>query len=236
MSDERQASWDDALERLREWHEVGDREGVRSVFHFLESELLLMTPSVVRRTWPPDLIEDSVREFLLRLLTQRLPDGVAEARTYIQRAFRNHCIDGHRARVRRREIALDAGAREWEIPDAASPSPLDAALRAESGVRLREALGRMPKADRIALKLELASEWLDEQDVAWLAEQASSTPSEVRAAIDAANDMYALTRIFDPGEDDPDDPKARRDRMERFRRRRSRAREKLRKLLEEDGS
>jgi len=48
-----------------------------------------------------------------------------------------------------------------------------------------------------------------------------------------AQDTYALTRIFDPVDDDPNDPQARRDRMERFRQRRGRARRQLRAMLED---
>lgn len=236
MNEEPRASWDNALDLLLRWHEERRPEVGRAVLRFVESELRLMTPALVRRSWPDDLVEDALRDFLVRLVEHRLPSDIADLRAYLRRAFGNHCIDSYRARVRKRETALDASAPEWDRPEEPAASPLHAVLRDEQRARVHAALVRLSLVDRVVLKLELAPEWLEEEEVAWLAERTASNRQEVREAIEAADDMHALTRIFDPGDDDPDDPEARRMRMERFRRRRARAREKLRALLEEDGA
>lgn len=236
MIEEPRASWDNALDLLAQWREERRPQVGRSVLRFIESELRLMTPALVRRSWPEDLVEDALRDFLLRLVESRLPSGITDLRAYLRRAFRNHCIDGYRANSRRRETSLEAGPGDWESPEDPSASPLHAVLRDEQRARVHAALAGLSLADRVVLKLEIAPEWLSEEEVSWLAERTASTSSGVRAAIDAAADMHALTRIFDPGDDDPDDPESRRMRMERFRRRRARAREQLSAELEEDGA
>lgn len=236
MTEELRASWENAFDLLLEWHESRRPEVGRSVMRFIEIELRLMTPASVRRAWPEDLVEDAIRDFLVRLVETPLPNDIADLRAYLRRAFRNHCIDCYRARARKHEMPLEAGESEWESSAEPSSSPLQAVLHDEQRSRVLAALARLSLADRVVLKLELAPEWLDEEEVAWLGERTASTPSDVREAIDAANDIHALTRIFDPGEDDPNDPEGRRMRMERFRRRRARAREKLKAQLEENES
>ncbi len=236
MDDEPRATWANALELFRRWHQKRRPEEGRAVLFFIESELRLMTPAKVRRSWPNDLVEDALRDFLARLVEHQLPSDISDFRAYLRRAFGNHCIDSYRARTRKRETAFEASAGEWERPEDPVASPLRAVLRDEQRASVHAALARLSPADRVVLKLELAPEWLEEEEVAWLAERTASNQHEVREAIDVAEDMHALTRIFEPGHDEPDDPEARRIRMERFRRRRARAREKLRALLEEDGA
>lgn len=240
MAEEPRASWDNTVDLLAQWHERRHPEVGRAVLRFIESELRLMTPALVVRSWPDDLVEDALRDFLARLVERPLPGDITDLRVYLQRAFRNHCIDRYRVRASKREISLDASAGEWEETDQSSASPLHAVLRDQQRARVHAALARLSIVDRVVLKLEFAAEWLDEDEVTWLAERTARTPSEVREAIaaadHAADNMHALTRIFDPGADSPDDPEVRRTRMERFRRRRARAREKLRALLEEDGA
>lgn len=236
MNEAPRASWDNALDLLLRWHEEGRPEVGRAVLRFIESELRLMTPALVRRSWPGDLVEDALRDFLARLVEHRLPSDIADLRAYLRRAYGNHCIDSYRARARKRETSIEASPGEWERPADPEASPLHAVLRDEQRARVHAALTRVSLADRVVLKLELAPEWLEEKEVAWLAERTALNRHAVREAIDAADDMHALTRVFDPGDDDPDDPEARRMRMERFRRRRARAREKLSALLEEDGA
>lgn len=235
MNDDPRASWDNALDLLQRWHEERRPEVGRAVLRFLESELRLMIPALVRRSWPDDLVEDALRDFLVRLVEHRLPSDIADLRAFLRRAFRNHFINSYRARTRKREISFEASAAEWDRPEEAAASPLHAVLRDERRARVQAALARLSLVDRVVLKLELAPEWLDEEEVVWLAVRTASHPHEVRKAIHLADDMHALTRIFDPGDDDPDS-ETRRMRMERFRRRRARAREKLRALLEEDGA
>lgn len=206
----------------------------RAVFCFIETELRLMMPALVRRRWPKDLIEDALQILLVKLIKEPLPNEVDDLRAYLRRAYRNHCIDRYRARARKRETSIEVASGEWPHPNEVATSPLYAILRDERRTQVHAVLARLSLDDRVVLKLEFAPEWLVEAEIAELAKHMASTPAEVRAAIDVACDMHALTRIFDPGEDDPDDPVARRKRMERFRRRRARAREKLRALLEED--
>lgn len=236
MNEEPRASWDNALDLLQQWHAERQPEVGRAVLRFIESELRSMTPALVRRSWPDDLIEDALRDFLVRLVENPLPSDITDIRAYLRRAFRNHCIDGYRARARKREKPLDTSAGQWEQPEQTTASPLKAVLRDERRARVQAAVARLSLSNRVVLKLELAPEWLVEDEVAWLAERTAQTPSAVRQAIDAADDMHALTRIFDPGDDDPDATEERRKRMERFRRRRARAREKLRAQLQEDGA
>lgn len=237
MNEEPRASWDNALDLLLRWHEEGRPEVGRAVLRFIESELRLMTPALVRRSWPEDVVEDALRGLLARLVEHRLPSDIADLRAYLRRTYGNHCIDSYRARSRKRETSIEASPGKWERSEEPEASPLHAVLLDEQRARVHAALARLSLADRLVLKLELAPEWLEEEEeVAWLAERTALNRYEVREAIDAADDMHALTRVFDPGDDDPDDPEARRMRMERFRRRRARAREKLRALLEEDGA
>lgn len=226
-------SWDAIGDKLRRWHASGDREAGRSALAFLEPALRRMVPVLVRRTWPGDAIEDALRDFLVKVIEVPLPPGIDDLRRYLGRAFRNHCIDVHEARSRRREAQVDDGAGRWEPPSEDAVSPATFVLDAERGRRLRAALQRLEIADRIALKLDHAPELLEDDEVRWLAERAAMEPAAIRQAVASAKDVHDLSRVFDPDDDNPGDPQDRRKRMERFRRRRARARDKLRALLQE---
>lgn len=232
MNEEPHVSWDNALGLLLQWHDQRRPEVGRQVLRFIETELRLMMPALVRRSWPEDLAEDALRSLLSRLVEVRLPYTITNPRSYLQRAFRNHCIDTYRAHAQKTSIE----ASEWELPHEPFPSPLHAMLREEQQSRVHAALDRLPPADRVLLKLEFAPEWLTNEEVLWLAEHTRASVSQLRKAIDIAGDMHDLSRIFDPDDDDPHDLEIRRVRMERFRRRRSRAREKLKVWLEEEGA
>lgn len=227
-------SWESASQKLRQWHESRDRDAARSALSFIESELRLMVPVLVRRTWSHETLEDGLRDFLLKMIESPLPDGIRDLRRYLARAFRNHCIDLHEARGRRSEIPIDELPGSWEaVPDEGA-SLVSLALQEEQRRHIQAAVLRLETADRIVLKLEHAPEWLDDDELLWLASRAATTVAAVRAAVTSADDMHALTRVFDPADDDPDDAEVRRKRMERFRRRRARAREKLRAFLQEE--
>jgi DNA-directed RNA polymerase specialized sigma24 family protein len=226
-------SWDAIGDELRRWHASGDREAGRSALAFLEPELRRMVPGLARRTWPGDVIEDTLRDFLAKVIEVPLPAGIDDLRRYLGRAFRNHCIDVHEARSRRRETPLDDAAGGWEPPSEDGVSPATLALDAERGRHLRAALQRLEIADRIVLKLDHAPELLEDDEVRWLADRAAMEPATIRQAVTSAEDVHDLTRVFDPEDDNPSDPQERRKRMERFRRRRARARDKLRALLQE---
>lgn len=160
MTEELRASFDNALDLLRRWHDQRQPEVGRAVLRFIESELRLMTPALVTRSWPEDLVEDALRDFLVWLVEHRLRDDINDARKYLGRAFRNHCIDCYRARARKRETSFEAGAGEWESPAESSVSPLDGILREEQSARVQAALVHLSPADRVILKLELAPVWL----------------------------------------------------------------------------
>ncbi|MCK6505657.1 hypothetical protein L6R53_20045 [Myxococcota bacterium] len=219
--------WHQALVDLSRWHSARDRAAARAALTFIEPELRLAIPPLVRRTWPEEQVEDALREFLTRLLERPLPAAITQPRRYVVRSFRNRCIDLHRAHQGRCEVAAaeDAG---WEPIDPAPDAPTRMAGE-EQARALRSALDALPVADRVALKLVDAPEWLDDTERTWLSAQAGLPPDALWSAIQAADDVHALTLLFDPpaqGEDDD-----RRLRLERFRRRRGRAREKLHALL-----
>lgn len=223
-------NWDVAADGLRLWHVTRDGAAVRTAIEFVESELRQMVPAPVRRRWPEDLVEEALRSFLLRILDQPLPEDIGNLRGYLRRAFRNHCIDLYRAQNRRREMPLDQAPAGWDLPQ--DDESLDAALTERTHARdVERALSQLEIADRIVLELEYAPASLSDEDIAWLGDRFGKAAPEVRSLIAAASGMHEFTRIFDPGDDDPEDPKARRKRMERFRRRRARAREKLFALL-----
>lgn len=228
MTDE-PVSWENAHRLLLKWHEDSDPEVGRAVFYFLEVELRLMIPSLVRRSWPEDLVEDTLRSFLSRLVERPLATEISSLRAYLRRSFGNYCIDCHRAQARRREIPLEIHSNEWDqVVEYTRSRIVD-----EAHTNLSLAMASLSIKNRVVLKLELAPEWLSDEEIDWLASRTNSNSACILDAIRCADDMHALTRIFDPGDDSPDDPKLRRDRMERFRRRRSRARDILRQMLKE---
>ena len=226
-------SWDHALESLRQWHEAGDREAGRAALSFIEVELRLMIPAAVRRTCPDDVIDEVLQGLLERLVRKPLPTGIRDPRGYLARSLRNRFTDQYKARRRRGERSLEDTPDGWEPPADPAHSPAAVTLQRERAHQVQTAVATLEVADRVVLKLEHAPEWLTGQELRWLASRTGVAPHDLRDAIAAADDTHALTRIFDPGDDDPDDADLRRRRMERFRRRRARARDKLRELLEE---
>jgi len=226
-------SWETIAVLLGRWHEARDRNSLRLGVEFLERELRLMVPPIVRRRWPEDLIEDALQGFLGKLIEKPLTTELASPKAFFARAFRNHCIDLHEQRSRQPDAkSVDIMELDESLPDTREGA--DQALQSQERARhVREALDGLSLSDRVALKLELAPQWLTEAEMAWLAERTGRPEEAVRGALSDAPDMYAVSKIFDPGDDAPDDLDARRHRMERFRRRRDRAREKLRSLLTE---
>lgn len=223
-------SWETLAIELRHWHESRDRDAGRAALAFLEVELRLMVPALVRRTWPDHLVEEALGAFLLKLLEKPLPRDIERLRGYVARAFRHHCVDCYEAR-RRQGAADGSEVAPWEAPMEGAPSPEVLALQVEQARELREALGKLDIADRIVLKLDDAPELLDDEELDWMGARLGLDNAAVLAAVMAAEGPYAVTHVFDPGDDLPDDGEARRKRMERFRRRRARARDKIRALL-----
>ena len=230
-------SWFEAVAGLDTWRRNGDRRAGRAALGFLEPRLRTMVPRRVKESWPSDLLEQSLQDFLERLLRNPLPEGLEEPERYVARALKNHFIDAWR-RERRKHVIETPEANQpagWE-PVAVDQASGETRIAArEQRTRVVGALNRLGTADRVALKLQLAPEWLTDTELEWLAARTRTTPDEVRAAILAADTVYELTLVFDPDYGaKPPDEQARRKRMERFRRRRARARDKLRALLEED--
>lgn len=226
-------TWETLRLALAKWHADRDRVLGRRVFTFLEQELRLMVPPLVRRAWPEDLVDDVLRSVLAELAQNPLKEGVLAIQPYLRRLLRNRFIDGNRRRRRRAEVPLTEVAQR-SSEDVRVPESLEVALRHNVAHRVNRALEQLSMADRVGLKLVEAPEWLNEDELSWLARRAGRSVTEVQTAIVAARDVHALTRMFDPGDDDADDRDARRRRMERFRRRRERALKKLRPLLTED--
>lgn len=221
-------SWSSVLELLVRWHRDRDHGAARTVFTFLEQEL---RREVSARQ--PE-VEDALRDVLARLVETRLPPGVQDPRAYLVTAVRRRGIDLVRARQRRREHGGEQELLQVKFDQPREQEPAEAASATERAERVRRAIGRLEIADRVALKLCDAPEWLDDEELLWLSSRMSGTSEEIRAAIGRARDMHDLTRIFDPGEDDPRDPEARRKRMERFRKRRNRIAERVAALLAGD--
>ena len=230
-------SWDTLGSLLARWYEREDREASRAALTFLEQELRLMTPAIVRRTWDKALIEDAVQTVLLQIIKKPLaPESeIGNLRNYLHRMFRNQCIDVWRRRNRRKEASLDNLDAGWEPLSTSPRSPLEETLAQERQDQVCRAIAGLETSDRIVLKLEHAPEWLDDDELTWLGRRSTRSPEEVRQLVSSASDMFDLSLIFDPPRDeDVSNAGLRRKRMERFRRRRSRARDKCRKQFKEE--
>jgi len=227
-------TWKDAARLLHQWHDCQDRQIGRTVFSFIESELRLKIPPLVRRTWPKDKIEDSIQSFLVKLIEKPLPKDIDNLSGYITRAFRNHCLDLYYSRRRRAEVLPDSMDDVGEPTDSYAASQIDHAILRERAQKLNDAIATLDMADRVVLKIEHAPEWMDRDEKDWLSAQSGVSTDEVFDVLKKCEDMYSLSRVFDPGDDNPDDPIERRKRMERFRRRRSRARKKLLRIIQEE--
>lgn len=225
-------SWNHVAAALALWHDCQDRSAGRAALVFLESEFRAMVPTVVRRTWPPDLVEDTLRDLLRRLLERRcVPPDLHSPRGYFRNMLRNAFIEEHRQRQHRPDDLLaerDVGPDQ--IEDIA-PGQFNQVADNERSTILRAALTQLSLPDRVALKLEHDPDWLDAEEAAWLAARNGCSVDEVVERASAVRDMYEITLLFDPSDDGPSDPQARRKRMERFRKRRDRARDQLLALL-----
>lgn len=225
-------NWQEAAAALARWHETHDADAARSAFAFIETELRLMVPRRFRDGSSRADVEDALQKTLFRLVKVPLPPGIGNLAAYLRTVLRNECIDGLRARQRRhrREVPTDAQSG-WELPTV-EPSAADTLEQRREVEQIHAALNQLDVADRVALKLEHGPEWMTDDEMSWLAARGGVSVGEVRRMIESLEGsdderMHALTRIFDPGDDDATDPAARRLRMERFRKRRARAREKL---------
>jgi DNA-directed RNA polymerase specialized sigma24 family protein len=226
--------WDDVVGALARWHESRDRASARSALVFLEQEFWLMVPPLVRRTLPPDQLEDGLRALLLALLEKPISaERISSPKAYFRKMLSNHFVDLQRARQRRRETPIQVGGQLLHEEVSEEQSPALVASHREELRQVESAMRQLSVADRVALKLEHGPDWLTGDELAWLEERTGLGPSELWQSIAAADDMQALSRIIDPGDDDPADPGQRRHRMERFRKRRARALARLHEVLRE---
>ena len=231
--------WSDVPDKLRQWHENGCRESARVALRFLEKQFRSMIPGIVRRKWPEDLIESELQERLKKFLEEPLSDNIEKPERYFRKCLQHHFINVYRKQKGNLEMqrfdegeTLKSPPVEHSATFTSSTRSPEASLKELQRARsLHEALQQLSVADRVALKLVSCPLWLDDEEISWLAGRCEKKPDEVIAETKSIDDVYELTRLFDPGEDDPDDGKARRKRMERFRKRRSRARKKLYTML-----
>lgn len=220
---------------LHQWHTDKDKTAGRLAFGFLEVELRLMTSHLTQKGWPDALVEEALHSLLVRLVNKPLSSDITNLKPYLKITLRNRCIDAYRKAKRRpEEIAFDDIAPDWEPTEYLKEQFRIEAQQKERSEQMREAFEQLNIADRVALKLENAPYWLNDEELSWIGQIHSLKNHEVRQAVLSAKDTYALTYLLDPGNDDPDEPKLRRKRMERFRKRRERAAKKLRALLSED--
>lgn len=225
-------TWDNAREWLDAWHRERRPRVARAVFGFLEVELQLILPPMVKRALPEDQVDEVLQDILAKLVAAPVRGGVRDLKGYLRRALTNRFIDLERRRKRRPEELLDTmDVGDFEGPSEEGPQAVEALVAEEARAAVRAGLDALSVDDRVALKLDHAPEWLSEEELAWLAARAGSSVDEVTRRIAHADEVYALSRIFEPGDDEEGDDEARGRRLDRFLKRRKRAGEKLVKVL-----
>lgn len=204
----------------------------RAVFGFLEVELRLILPPMVKRALPEDQVDEVLQDILAKLVAAPVRGGVRDLKGYLRRALTNRFIDLERRRKRRPEELLDTmDVGDFEGPSEEGPQAVEALVAEEARAAVRAGLDALSVDDRVALKLDHAPEWLSEEELAWLAARAGSSVDEVTRRIAHADEVYALSRIFEPGDDEEGDDEARGRRLDRFLKRRIRAGKKLVRVL-----
>lgn len=232
MTEHEPISWDNLLEGLGLWHQQRDETLGRAVFAFLECELRWMTPPIARRLWSEEDLEDALHDFLLRLLKKPLQGSVREPKAYLRRMFHNHHTRRHK--TEQRGASAEDEVDWWDEQEASGLSPLAQTLRDEQREQLSIQFAKLQITDRVVFKLAGAPYWLSDDEVEWLAQRSGLSVADVRETIrTAGGDMYTLSKIYNPGDDDPEDSTQRRTRMETFRKQRARARDRLRNLFRE---
>ena len=215
-------SWDNALDFVGAWHRERRPRVGRAVFGFLEVELRLMMPQRVKASWPKDRVEDVLRDVLAQLVERTLPEGVRDLRRYLRRTLRNRCIDLMRATKRRPAEPHEPGAEALDQVSVERDA-LSEAVAKQTRETVSEGLATLKIEDRVALKLDLAPEWMSLEELEWLAARTRLGVDEVLRRVVEADGVYELSKIMDPGDDAADDREARRKRLDRFLKRRDRA-------------
>lgn len=226
-------AWRTALANLESWHQDRDRHACRKALMFLEVQLRTMVPAKTRATWPADRVDDVIRDLLTQLMEKNALARADNPKAFLRRALKNRFIDEYRKRSREVPPPRLHDDEPWDPADRETPSAPALAEKRALARQVEAAMRRLPMIDRVALKLEDATEWMVDDELDWLADRAGVERTELALLLHRAENIHALTHLFDPDEDEGEDLVARRKRMERFRRRRARAREKLRLLLSE---
>ena len=222
--------WHDVQVQLRRWHQEGDRDSLRSALRFIEGELRNALPAAVKRGLPLADQDDAINSMLKRLIEQPLPEELDDLHSYLMAIFRNHCLD--MGRKARRMAGRDAAfCEEWPVHQPRGRTPEEELASARISRAINAAFEKLPIEDRVAAKLDLAPERLTPGELAWISGRLAVTPEDAATAIRHATDKYELTKIFDPGTDDPTDMDARRRRLDRFLKRVNRASQKLKAAL-----
>lgn len=210
--------WSSSLESLQRWHAASDREALVVALRFLSGALPgLLSPRLARRLGD-ETVRDIVQQFLLDLQARPLPSTPEHPRTYLGRALQNR--------------ALSLLRRKGAVPGIAVPDdpPLEHSLPAqERQVAARQvlrALQSLPMEDRVALKLSETPEFLDDDELDWLASRAGIPREEVRARGLRAKRTEERVRIFE-GVTEPFAESEVGRAVDRFHKRVSRARQKL---------
>lgn len=229
-----EVSWDNLQDLLAQWHQTRQRALGHLVFVFLEEELRLMFPSHIRNVWSDEMRDDVLQSFLSKLIERPLPQNIDHIRSYMRSMLRNHCMDHHRRMAR--DFNTQDDVNKLEQTKAKHQSDENPAIIKQELERRLASFAQLPISDRVVLKLNYACNWLEQDEMVWLAARSGLSIEQLRTTLAEEHDTYALSHIFDPGDDRSEDKEARRKRMERFRRRRSRAQARLNELYDDGES
>lgn len=163
--------WADAIRGLERWHTNGDRGSLEAALQFLSAELPLLLSSSLTHRIGTEAVRDLVQEFLLALQMRPLPAIPAHPRSYLGRAVQNRALSQLR-RTRDEPVAT--------LPES-PPEVLDAVLERQVAAReVLQHLQELSMEDRVALKLSMAPEALDAEELRWLASRCGLSTDEVR--------------------------------------------------------
>lgn len=164
-------SWIDAIRQLEQWHMNGDRGSLEAALRFLSAELpLLLSPSLTHRVGA-EAVRDLVQEFLLDLQKRPLPAIPTHPRSYLGRAVQNRAISQLR-RNRDEPVAT--------LPESPSEEHESALERQLAAREMLQHLQELPMEDRVALKISMAPEALDAEELRWLTARCGLSTVEVR--------------------------------------------------------
>ena len=137
------------------------RNGDMDAFVELFEPLRPLVKSVAYRIVGPNDVDDVAMETFLRAW-KAIPrfGGRASLRTWLCRIARNCCIDIVRKGKKKGSLPLNhEGSPDWDsVSDEAAPAPSAGIMKAESGERVRAALGRLAADHKRVLLLRYSDE------------------------------------------------------------------------------